>query len=126
MLRMRWHNSGNHHSAGTALQSDTLVSDEYFETFRRNKPLEPEKQLIEAILEDAINVFRLYAFAASPEKKRLFREARHWIWAEDWQWPFSFCNVCEVLGLDPDYLRRGLIRWQRQQPRQRQRHNRIA
>ena len=27
------------------------------------------------------------------------------------KWPFSFENVCGILKLDPDYLRRGLFRW---------------
>jgi hypothetical protein len=27
------------------------------------------------------------------------------------EWVFSFTNVCETLGLDPGYLRRGLNRW---------------
>ena len=28
-------------------------------------------------------------------------------------WPFSFENICEVLGFDPAYLRQGLLRWKR-------------
>jgi len=24
---------------------------------------------------------------------------------------FSFDNVCEILGLDPEYMRAGLLRW---------------
>ena len=30
-------------------------------------------------------------------------------------WLFSFENLCEVLGLDPDFVRSGLARWKEQQ-----------
>lgn len=41
----------------------------------------------------------------------MFCEAEEWILEEDGDWPFSFENVCEVLGLNPRYVRQGLIRW---------------
>ena len=28
-------------------------------------------------------------------------------------WLFSFENICEVLGFDPQYVRQGLVRWKR-------------
>jgi len=37
-----------------------------------------------------------------------FREVEEWITHEGNEWIFSFDNVCEFLGLDPEYLRRGL------------------
>jgi hypothetical protein len=98
-----------------ALQPDPLLDYEYFDSFRRKEPLEPEKRLLEAMLADAINTYRLYAFADSVEKKRLFAEAKRWLWSDDCRWPFSYRNVCEVLGLDPDYLRQGLSRWKQHQ-----------
>ena len=39
-------------------QPDTLVPYEYFTTSQRSIPLEPEKHLMHAILEDAINCFQ--------------------------------------------------------------------
>jgi len=26
-------------------------------------------------------------------------------------WIFSFVNCCDALGIEPDYLRQGLLRW---------------
>jgi hypothetical protein len=40
-----------------------------------------------------------------------FAEAEAWILETDSEWIFSFINCCEVLGIDPDYLRRGLLPW---------------
>ena len=28
--------------------------------------------------------------------------------SDDTSWPFSFVSICAVLGLEPEYLRRGL------------------
>ena len=114
-LTVTWHNGDQVDRGETQLQPDTLLSYDYFESFRRKEPLEPEKQLMEAMLADAINVYRRYAFADSREKKKLFWEARRWLWSDDWRWPFSYCNVCEVLGLDSGYLRRGLMQWKDRQ-----------
>src|SRR5215468_3981998 len=35
--------------------------------------------------------------------------AEAWIAAVDREWPFSFQNVCEALGIDPDALRAALL-----------------
>jgi hypothetical protein len=119
-------NNDNAATSDITRQPDTLLIYDYFESFRRKNPLEPEKQLMEAILADAVNVFRLYAFADSTEKKKLFWEARRWIWTDDWYWPFSFRNACEVLSLNPGYLRQRLIHWKDRQPRRALGHNRTV
>ena len=125
-LTVMWNNGDQVDSPKTQQQPDTLLSYDYFESFRRTEPLEPEKQLMEAMLADAINIYRLYAFADSSEKKKRFWEARRWLWSDDWRWPFSYRNVCEVLGLDPGYLRRGLMRWKDHQSSRTAGHDRIV
>ena len=110
-LTVLWGNSNDSDDSDVVLQPDPLVSYEYLESFRRKEALEPEKQLMEAMLADAINLYRLHAYADSIEYKRLFSEAQRWLWSDDWRWPFSFRNICEVLGLDASYLRRGLKHW---------------
>lgn len=92
-------------------QPDTLVSAEYFETLRRKACLEPEKRLMLAILEDAIQCFQDHVSARNQTSKKLFEEAEEWILEGGDDWIFSFENVCEVFGFDPHYMRQGLIRW---------------
>ncbi len=41
-------------------QPDTLLPDQYLDTFRRKLHLEPEKKLMLAILEDAVACFQKY------------------------------------------------------------------
>ena len=91
-------------------QPDTLMPDQYLETFRRKLHLEPEKKLLLAVLEDAIACFQKYVFAHDGKGRVLFQEAEEWIMEEDTDWLFSFPNVCEMLGFEPSYLRDGLMR----------------
>ncbi|MEK7783674.1 MAG: hypothetical protein AAB279_07085, partial [Candidatus Binatota bacterium] len=44
-------------------QPDTLLPAQYLETFRRKAPLEPEKRLILAVLEDAVACFQKHLFS---------------------------------------------------------------
>jgi hypothetical protein len=92
-------------------QPDTILPDQFTETFRRNTYLEPEKKLMFAVLKDAIDCFQDNALAQRGRKKRLFREAEEWILAEDDDWLFSLENICEVLGFNSHYVRQGLMRW---------------
>ncbi len=92
-------------------QPDTLLPHQYFETVRRKAYLEPEKRLMLAVLEDAVLCFQDNVLAQSGKRKKLFEEAEEWILEEDDDGVFSFENICEVLGLDPRYVRQGLQRW---------------
>jgi hypothetical protein len=92
-------------------QPDTLLPDQYLDTFRRKLYLEPEKKLMLAILEDAIACFQKYAVARDIKGKALFSEAEEWIQQGTAGGIFAFDSVCEVLGLNPSYLRQGLVTW---------------
>jgi hypothetical protein len=92
-------------------QPDTLLPDQYLETFRRKSHLEPEKKLMLAVLEDAIACYQKYVFARDSKGKALFQEADEWFHEKGGDWLFSFTNVCETLGFNPDYVRQGLAQW---------------
>jgi hypothetical protein len=92
-------------------QPDILVTVQYLSTYRRRFHLRPEQLLMLAVLEDAVVCFQDNLTAATPRKRSLFREAEEWILDDDKFYLFSFDNICEGLALDPNYVRRGLIRW---------------
>ena len=92
-------------------QPDTLLPEQYLETFRRKLHLEPEKKLMLAVLEDAIACFQKYVFTRDGKGRLLFQEAEDWVQDSNGDWLFSFANVCETLGFNPDYLRQGLTQW---------------
>ena len=89
--------------------NDTDAQRRYFDTFRRSEHLEPEKALLMAILEDAIHLFQKYRCARDRAGKERFREVEDWFMHEGDHGLFSFVNVCELLALDPQYVRRGLL-----------------
>jgi hypothetical protein len=92
----------------TPTSGDTSMLEQYLDTFRRGEHLEAEKLLLAAILEDAVQEYRKYSRAHDPNGKKRFREAEEWIMCGGNDWIFSFDNVCDLLGLDPEYVRRGL------------------
>ena len=69
-----------------------------------------EVALMRAVLEDAVNCFQR---AHGPSADRLAKEAEKWLFGDDTRWPFSFVNICGVLGLDAEYVRLGLQRWRK-------------
>lgn len=79
---------------------------------RPNPYHQPEKMLMLAVLEDAIFCFRKLSAARDLRQKTIFRDARNWLWSDRMDWPFSYRNVRDVLGIDANYLRQGLVRWQ--------------
>jgi len=98
---------------GSLFQPDTLMAEDYLRNFRRKTPLEPEKHLVLAVLEDGIRCFQDNASARAGKKKKLFEEAQEWLFCDESDWLFSFASVCSLLGFDPDYIRRGLKKWER-------------
>jgi hypothetical protein len=106
-------------------QPDTLLPEQYLDTFRRKLHLEPEKKLMLAILEDAIACYQKYLFARDIKGKALFSEAEEWIEETSAGSIFSFAAVCEALGLNPDYLRRGMADWKKAAVAQRSQAGRV-
>ena len=89
-------------------QPDILLLAQYLESFRRKTPLEPETADVGS-LGGCHCVFSEVYLARSARGRRMFREAEEWILEEDSNWLFSFENICEVLGFNPGYVRKGLI-----------------
>lgn len=95
-------------------QPDTLLSEEYFGNYRRRIPLEPEKELMLAVLEDGVRSFQENLFAETGKRRALLDEAREWLFNDGFEHVFSFSSICSTLGLNPGYIRRGLKRWEEQ------------
>ncbi|MBI2360943.1 MAG: hypothetical protein HYV04_18895 [Deltaproteobacteria bacterium] len=88
-----------------------VVEGEYLEKQRRKAVRDGELGLMLAILEDAINCYVKYAPARERRARHQFKEAEEWIFQRGSDWLFSCENICEILGIDPEYLRQGLLRW---------------
>jgi hypothetical protein len=96
---------------GRLFEPDPLAAAQHASTAKRTYPLQPELRLLAAVLEDAVAALTTDQRRCSSRQRRDYRETLRWINAgENNDWVFSFSNVCEALGLDPNYLRAGLLR----------------
>ena len=92
-------------------QPDTLLPSQYFDRLRSRASVDGERRLMVAILEDAVDVYRKQLGARDRKRRQLFEDAEAWIESADRSWIFSFENICDVLGIDASYLRKGLRLW---------------
>lgn len=92
-------------------QNELSIEGDFLDSLRKRTRREAEEALILAVLEDAVDCFQKYVMARDRRGATLFREAEEWILGEDPDWPFSFEQICETLGIDPNYLRQELMRW---------------
>lgn len=110
-------------------QPDVLIESQFQSTQTRLLPMDPERVLMLAVLRDGVSCFQDHVGARHKAKRSLHREAEEWILAKDRSYLFSFENLCEALGYDPDYMRAGLCRWKEaalEQHRGRERRNPLA
>ncbi len=75
--------------------------------------LQPEKHLQLAVLADAVATHARTATETTPYAQRLFAEVDEWFACDVAAGPFSFVGICDSLGIEPGYVRRGLCRLQR-------------
>ncbi len=88
---------------------DPTLGFEQFDNHGRRGALEPERELMLAVLADAIECYHKYGGAPDGIGERNYREAELWIFSPDQTEVFSFLNVCEALQFDPSYIRRGIL-----------------
>jgi hypothetical protein len=103
-------------------QPDVLIASQYLANTKSKTYREPEKKLILAVLEDALWCFQNGLLTRNNKKKRnLCRDAEGWIMEETGDTLFSFNGICELLGLEPAYLRKRLVHWKVEALRRRRR-----
>jgi hypothetical protein len=91
----------------SALEPDVLMPSQYFDRIRRGEGT-PERLLMVAVLESALNDYLKAVGSRDPQQRELFREVDEWVESRDATWLYSFERMCNVLGIEADYLRRGL------------------
>jgi len=96
---------------GGTLAPDAMLPAQFFAALHGRGDLSAERRLVVAVLEDALHCYLKYADSENSKQRQLFLEAEEWIMGDHPTWFFSFPNVCDTLGLDPDYVREGLAKW---------------
>jgi hypothetical protein len=96
---------------GKLFEPDVILPAQFYTMFKCSQYKEPERRLMVAVLEDAVSCLSMNPRECNLRQRRQYEEAKQWVTTEeDSEWIFSFRNICEVLGMDPSYLRRGLTR----------------
>ena len=67
------------------------------------------REMAASILEQAKNDLRRFCGGTSGVERELYLDAYRWVMSDDWTWPFSFVNACELMGITPGQLRQELI-----------------
>jgi hypothetical protein len=91
-------------------ENDVLAPEDFIRVYR-TRPFSPERKLMAAVLEEALLDYQRCSNADGNKERERFAEAEAWILETDTEWIFSFVNCCEALGIAPNYLRQGLLRW---------------
>ena len=69
----------------------------------------PEKGLAAGVLKQAARDLRRFRSATRGVRRELYLDAYSWITGNDFSWPYSFVNVCELLDVCPDAIRTELL-----------------
>jgi hypothetical protein len=94
---------------------DAITPEQYFEGARNDWTMRPVKRLMLAVLEDGLHCFQSYANAQRGVKRQIFAETEAWFADRRADGPFAFETICHTLGIDPNFLRKGLRQWRFQQ-----------
>lgn len=87
---------------------------------------QPERRLMLAVLEDAIQTVMRYAGDRRVRQQKLVREVDRWIDVRNEDDVFAFANVCAVLDLDANVMRKGIRRMMARLEEGRQTRSRLA
>ena len=97
-----------------SLAPDHMTPDQFTGMLRRHSWRNGEHRLLAAVLQEAIETFHKCAFADAEEKKAQFSEVYQWVTDRENHSLFAFPTICEVLNLNPDCMREGLLAWYEQ------------
>jgi hypothetical protein len=96
------------------LSADAVLPEQFWGSEGNARSSSGEVSLMWAVFADGIDCYRRNAHASSLRQRTEFKEAEFWVLATDWDWPFSFVNLCEAFGFDPVAVRGALERWKHQ------------
>jgi len=92
------------------LEPDTFLPSQFYGNKGLSRQLEGEKRLMLAILKDAVECLEKYRRSRTPIGRELYENALAWVEDRGTDWLFSFSNICDLLGFDPDYLREFILK----------------
>jgi hypothetical protein len=95
-------------TSGGCFEPNTILPTQFFTALQRGGASTGEQKLMFAMLADAAAVYARVSEPGTAKTRHILHETRRWLGSSDRTWIFSFLNVCDMLGLDAQYIRRGL------------------
>jgi hypothetical protein len=92
------------------LEPDVFLPSQFYGNGGLSRQLEGEKRLMIAILKDAVECLDKYRETKSSSGQNQYQNALEWVQDTGTEWLFSFTNICDLLGFDPDYMREVLLK----------------
>jgi hypothetical protein len=92
------------------LEPDVFLPSQFYGTGGLSRKLEGDKRLMIAILKDAVECLDKYRGSRNSAGRSHYENAVEWVQDNGTDWLFSFTNICDLLGFDPDYLRSQLLK----------------
>ena len=103
--------SADAHDASIELVPEIMLPAQFDDLRRSGVVTRGEHRLMLAVLEDAVHLYQIGCARGDTRARRVLDETERWFASEETTSPFSFVTICQVFGLDADYLRAGLRRW---------------
>jgi hypothetical protein len=91
------------------IASEPALPVQFHDIWHKTRYVAPERALVLSVVWQALIDLQKYRFATRRRQQRLYMEAYRWVESDDRQWPYSFCNVAEMLDVAPERLRAQLI-----------------
>jgi hypothetical protein len=101
---------------------EAALPTQFGDIWHKTRAITPERALALAVVWEAVLDLGKYRFAKRRRQQRLYWEAYEWVTADDRVWPFSFVNLCDILGLTPDPVRKQLLGEMVPAPQEPERH----
>ena len=92
------------------LEPDIFLLSQFYGSGALSRQLEGEKRLMIAVLKDAVECLDKYRGARNSSARCNYENAIEWVQDTGTDWLFSFTNICDFLGFDPNYLRDVLLK----------------
>ncbi|MFI5364587.1 MAG: hypothetical protein ACHQ4J_03090 [Candidatus Binatia bacterium] len=92
------------------LTPEVALPVQFQHMWHESSAVTPERALAVSVLWQAVSDLQKYRVARWGKRQRLYRDAHRWVVSNDREWPYSFINICEALGLSPQSLRAQLLR----------------
>jgi hypothetical protein len=92
--------------------AEAVLPMQFYGARRGAATIEPLRRLMVAMLVDAVRCFQTKFEARQQARRQEFAEVRSWIFSDEDNGVFSFKAVCDALEIDPEAIRKELVRWE--------------